>query len=106
MRDFVLRGRHLFIYDVAVTTVAIVLAFLLRFDLANFGANLSTAMPAALLPLVVMPAVFVESARDGSVAKKSCTVSAIVRSFGGIGAESTRQRALDGSSIRRRWTMP
>jgi Predicted nucleoside-diphosphate sugar epimerases len=59
MRDFVLRGRHLFIYDVAMTTVAIVLAFLLRFDLSNFGANLSTAMPAALLPLAVMPAVFV-----------------------------------------------
>jgi FlaA1/EpsC-like NDP-sugar epimerase len=59
MRDFVLRGRHLFIYDVAMTTVAIILAFLLRFDLSNFGANLSTAMPAALLPLVVMPAVFV-----------------------------------------------
>ncbi len=59
MRDFVLRGRHLFLYDVAVTTVAIVLAFLLQFDLSSFQENLSMAMPAALLPLVVMPVVFV-----------------------------------------------
>jgi FlaA1/EpsC-like NDP-sugar epimerase len=59
MGSFVLRGRHLFVYDVAVTLVAIVLAFLLRFDLSSFGQNLSLAMPAALLPLVVMPVVFV-----------------------------------------------
>ena len=37
MRNFfVLRGRHFFIYDVMVTAVAIVLAFLLRFDRASF----------------------------------------------------------------------
>ncbi len=59
MGSFVLRGRHLFLYDVAVTLVAIVLAFLLRFDLSSLGPNLSLAMPVALLPLAVMPVVFV-----------------------------------------------
>ena len=59
MRNFLLRGRHLFIYDVAATAIAIVLAFLLRFDLASFGPSLTQAMPAALMPLFVMPLVFV-----------------------------------------------
>ena len=59
MRSFALRGRHLFIYDVAVTAAAIVLAFLLRFDLSDFARNLRDAMPAGLIPLIVMPLVFV-----------------------------------------------
>ena len=59
MHSFVLRGRHLFAYDVLVTAVTIVLAFLLRFDRASFGNALASAMPAGLVPLIVMPAVFV-----------------------------------------------
>jgi FlaA1/EpsC-like NDP-sugar epimerase len=59
MRNFVLRGRHLFVYDVLVTAVTIVLAFLLRFDRASFGTALASAMPAGLVPLIVMPAVFI-----------------------------------------------
>lgn len=59
MTGFVPRGRHLFVYDVTVTAAAIVFAFLLRFDLASFAAQLSAAMPVAFLPLVVMPAVLV-----------------------------------------------
>ena len=59
MRNFALRGRYLFIYDVAATAVAIVLAFLLRFDLASFPASLEQALPAGLVPLIAMPAVFV-----------------------------------------------
>ena len=59
MRNFVLRGRHLFVYDLLVTAATIVLAFLLRFDRASFAASLTNAMPAGLLPLIVMPIVFV-----------------------------------------------
>jgi FlaA1/EpsC-like NDP-sugar epimerase len=59
MRNFVLRGRHLFVYDVAATAVAIVMAFLLRYDLASFPGSLQQALPAGLLPLFVMPLVFV-----------------------------------------------
>jgi len=59
MRNFVLRGRHLFVYDVIVTAVTIVLAFILRFDRASFALSLSNAMPAGLVPLIVMPAVFI-----------------------------------------------
>jgi len=56
MPNFVLRGRHLFVYDVIVTAVTIVLAFILRFDRASFALSLSNAMPAGLVPLIVMPA--------------------------------------------------
>jgi FlaA1/EpsC-like NDP-sugar epimerase len=59
MPSFVLRGRHLFIYDVTVTAAAIVLAFLLRFDLSYFPGYLGDAMPVGLLPLIVMPLVFI-----------------------------------------------
>jgi FlaA1/EpsC-like NDP-sugar epimerase len=55
MRDFALRGRHLFVYDVLVTLVAIATSFELRFDALNVGPYLSPYLPAAFLPLVIMP---------------------------------------------------
>ncbi len=58
MGDFVPRGRHLFVYDVAVTALSIVLAFVLRFDARNISGTLSTYSPVLLVPLFVMPPVF------------------------------------------------
>jgi FlaA1/EpsC-like NDP-sugar epimerase len=59
MSSFPLRGRHLFVYDVAATAATVVIAFLLRFDFSDSPSDLRAAMPTALLPLIWMPAVFV-----------------------------------------------
>jgi FlaA1/EpsC-like NDP-sugar epimerase len=58
MRSFVPRGRHLFVYDLVVTLMAVVLAFTLRFDASAIGTRLATYLPVALLPLLVMPPVY------------------------------------------------
>ena len=55
MKRFVPRGRHLFVYDLAATLAAIVVAVGLQFDTIFVASPLSTFMPAVLLPLVVMP---------------------------------------------------
>jgi len=55
MRDFVPRGRHLFVYDILATLVAIVFSFGLRFDTLDVGPRISPFLPVAFLPLVIMP---------------------------------------------------
>jgi FlaA1/EpsC-like NDP-sugar epimerase len=57
--DFVPRARHLFVFDVAAVGMAILAAFGLRFDANDVVARLAPYFPAALLPLVIMPPVFV-----------------------------------------------
>jgi FlaA1/EpsC-like NDP-sugar epimerase len=54
-RAFVPRGRHLFVYDLAVTAIAVFIAFALRFDASNIVESISPYLPVALLPLVVRP---------------------------------------------------
>ncbi|MGZ6340058.1 MAG: polysaccharide biosynthesis protein [Candidatus Limnocylindrales bacterium] len=56
---FVPRGRHLFVYDVVVTAMAIVISFGLRFDATNVIREIQPYLPVALLPLIVMPPVYV-----------------------------------------------
>jgi FlaA1/EpsC-like NDP-sugar epimerase len=56
---FAPRGRHLFVYDLAAVAMSILAAFGLRFDANDVLARLAPYMPAALLPLLVMPPVFV-----------------------------------------------
>jgi FlaA1/EpsC-like NDP-sugar epimerase len=53
--SFVPRGRHLFVFDIAATFVAIVVSFGLRFDALDVPTRIAPFMPVALLPLVVMP---------------------------------------------------
>ena len=55
MGSFVPRGRHLFVYDIAVTLVAVLVSFGLRFDSVDVPARMAPFMPVALLPLAVMP---------------------------------------------------
>jgi FlaA1/EpsC-like NDP-sugar epimerase len=55
MSDFVPRGRHLFLYDILVTVVAIAASFDLRFDALNVGRSIGPYLPVAFLPLVIMP---------------------------------------------------
>jgi FlaA1/EpsC-like NDP-sugar epimerase len=55
VNGFVPRGRHLFVYDIAATLVAIGVAFGLRFDNVFVASAVSPFMPVALLPLIVMP---------------------------------------------------
>jgi FlaA1/EpsC-like NDP-sugar epimerase len=55
MRDFVPRGRHLFVYDVLVTLFSILAGFDLRFDAVNVEPWIWPYLPVALLPLVIMP---------------------------------------------------
>lgn len=57
--QFVPRGRHLFVYDVVASAMAVVIAFALRFDAGNVGGWLAPYMPVALLPIVVTPPVLV-----------------------------------------------
>jgi FlaA1/EpsC-like NDP-sugar epimerase len=52
---FVPRGRHLFVYDIAATLLAIGMGFGLRFDTVAVASSISPFMPVALLPLLVMP---------------------------------------------------
>ena len=58
MRSFVPRGRHLFVYDIGATLVAIALSFALRFDTIDIWSKAAPFMPVVLLPLVVMPPVY------------------------------------------------
>jgi hypothetical protein len=46
-----------------------------------------------------MSAIFVVSARDGSVSKNSCTVPAIYRSFSGFGASVCTAAEPDSDTI-------
>jgi len=55
MRDFVPRGRHLFVYDILATLAAIFVSFGLRFDALDVAPRISPFLPVALLPLVIMP---------------------------------------------------
>ncbi|HEX7612875.1 MAG TPA: hypothetical protein VF371_08875, partial [Candidatus Limnocylindrales bacterium] len=55
MRDFVPRGRHLFVYDILATLVAIVVSFGLRSDTLDLEPRISPFLPVAFLPLVIMP---------------------------------------------------
>ena len=55
MKGFVPRGRHLFVYDIAATLLAIGMGFGLRFDTVAVASSISPFMPVALLPLLVMP---------------------------------------------------
>src|SRR4029077_3449464 len=50
-----LRGRHLFLIDLAVIALSIVGAMLLRFDTLRFAQEALIYFPAALLPLIVRP---------------------------------------------------
>src|SRR3954447_23065422 len=50
-----LRGRHLFVLDLAVIALSIVGAMLLRFDTLRFADEALIYFPAALFPLVVRP---------------------------------------------------
>lgn len=54
---FVPRGRHLFLYDLAAISIAIVGAFALRFDANNVPAEMRPYLPVAFLPLFVQPVV-------------------------------------------------
>jgi FlaA1/EpsC-like NDP-sugar epimerase len=53
------RGRHLFLFDIVAVGAAIVGAFGLRFDANNVVGNMQPYLPVLLLPLVVMPPVFI-----------------------------------------------
>src|ERR1044072_8991950 len=50
-----LRGRHLFVVDMAVIALSIVGAMILRFDTLSFMTDAIVYFPAALFPLVVRP---------------------------------------------------
>jgi FlaA1/EpsC-like NDP-sugar epimerase len=56
---FIPRGRHLFLYDVVTTALAIVIAFAMRFDVNDIGATTGPYLPAALLPLLTYPPVYI-----------------------------------------------
>lgn len=56
---FIPRGRHLFIYDLVTTALAIVIAFAMRFDVNDISATTGPYLPAALLPLLTYPPVYV-----------------------------------------------
>ncbi len=54
---FAIRGRHLFVYDLAVTGLSILGAFALRFDASDVLASMRPYLPVALLPLAIQPIV-------------------------------------------------
>ena len=56
---FIPRGRHLLLYDVVTTGFAIFIAFAMRFDVNDIGATMSPYLPAALLPLLTFPPVYI-----------------------------------------------
>ena len=56
---FTPRGRHLFVYDLLAVAMSIVAAFGLRFDANDVLGRLAPYLPAALLPLLIMPPVFI-----------------------------------------------
>ena len=56
---FIPRGRHLFVYDVITTALAIAIAFAMRFDVNDIAATLRPYLPAALLPLLTYPPTYV-----------------------------------------------
>ncbi|HEY8870014.1 MAG TPA: nucleoside-diphosphate sugar epimerase/dehydratase [Candidatus Limnocylindrales bacterium] len=57
--EFVPRGRHLFVYDVAAVGLSVLAAFGLRFDANDVFSHIAPYMPTAVLPIVIMPPVFV-----------------------------------------------
>src|SRR3954466_15644669 len=50
-----IRGRHLFLLDLAIIALSIVGAMLLRFDTLRFADEALIYFPAALFPLIVRP---------------------------------------------------
>jgi len=56
---FIPRGRHLLLYDVVTTGFAIFIAFAMRFDVNDIGATMAPYLPAALLPLLTFPPVYI-----------------------------------------------
>src|SRR3954466_1891923 len=50
-----IRGRHLFLLDLAIIALSIVGALLLRFDTLRFADEILIYFPAALFPLIVRP---------------------------------------------------
>lgn len=56
---FIPRGRHLFVYDLLTTALAIAIAFAMRFDINNIALTLGPYLPAALLPLLTYPPTYV-----------------------------------------------
>jgi FlaA1/EpsC-like NDP-sugar epimerase len=56
---FIPRGRHLFVYDLVTTALAIAIAFAMRFDINNIALTLGPYLPAALLPLLTYPPTYV-----------------------------------------------
>jgi FlaA1/EpsC-like NDP-sugar epimerase len=59
IRGFIPRGRHLLLYDILATGFAVVLSFVIRFDANDIAATMAPYLPAALLPLLVNPVVYV-----------------------------------------------
>jgi len=55
--SFTPRGRHLLVFDLLAIGVAIVGAFVLRFDASDVAATIRPYVPAALLPLAIQPVV-------------------------------------------------
>ncbi|MEZ0239570.1 MAG: SDR family NAD(P)-dependent oxidoreductase [Chloroflexota bacterium] len=53
------RGRHLFVFDIIAVGLAIIGAYGLRFDANNVVGNMQPYLPVLLLPLLVMPPVFI-----------------------------------------------
>jgi FlaA1/EpsC-like NDP-sugar epimerase len=56
---FIPRGRHLLAYDILTTALAIAIAFAMRFDANDIAATIGPYLPAALLPLVTYPPIYV-----------------------------------------------
>lgn len=57
--EFVPRARHLLVFDVLAIGMSILAAFGLRFDANDVTGRLAPYLPAALLPLIIMPPVFI-----------------------------------------------
>ena len=55
---FLVRGRHLLVYDLLATLVAILIAFAMRFEANDIAATIAPYLPVALLPLVIYAPVF------------------------------------------------
>ncbi len=53
------RGRHLLVYDVLATFLAVVLSFAIRFEANDILVTIGPYLPAALIPLAVNPPIYV-----------------------------------------------
>jgi FlaA1/EpsC-like NDP-sugar epimerase len=56
---FIPRGRHLLVYDILATTLAVLVSFAMRFDVNDIVATMGPYLPAALLPIAVYPPVYI-----------------------------------------------